>query len=154
MTDINELRNKLAAGYEEACKKISHPPNKGIVRQLQTPVVKSFYLDVVYRGNDKLNFGHRMTDKDLILLSDLLREHQNVIRASRVDGQECGSVLQRNQRRGGRDARQDPQGLPPIGKRQPPGEQPWHSGSRGTLRKPQGHAEPQIREPVQQQDSN
>jgi hypothetical protein len=78
MTDINELRGQLAKKYEEACQKISHPPNKGITRQLQTPVVKSFYLDVIYRGNDKLNFGHRMTDKDVILLADILREHQNV----------------------------------------------------------------------------
>lgn len=78
MTDINQIRKTIADRYSESCGKISHEPNKGIVRVFSNPTVKSFYLDLVYRGNDKVNFGHRMTDKDIILLSEVVAEHNNV----------------------------------------------------------------------------
>ena len=66
MTDISLIRKTLAEKYSEACGKIMHPPNQGIVRVLTnpTPTAKSFCLDLIYRGNDRVNFGHRMTDKD------------------------------------------------------------------------------------------
>ena len=78
MTDINLIRKTLAEKYSEACGKIMHPPNQGIVRVLTNPTVKSFYLDLIYRGNDKVNFAHRMTDKDIILLSEVVPEYSNV----------------------------------------------------------------------------
>ena len=80
MTDINLIRKTLAEKYSEACGKIMHPPNQGIVRVLTNPTVKSFYLDLIYRGNDKVNFAHRMTDKDIILLSEVVPEYSNIIR--------------------------------------------------------------------------
>ncbi len=39
---------------------------------------KSFYLDVIFRGNDKLNFSNRFTDRDLILLASALETHEKV----------------------------------------------------------------------------
>jgi len=72
MTDINLIRKTIADHYGEACDKIKHPPNKGIQRVLTNPTTKSFYLDLVYRGNDKINFAHRMTEKDIILLSEVI----------------------------------------------------------------------------------
>lgn len=78
MTDINQIRKAISDRYGEACEKIKHPPNKGIQRVLNTSAVKSFYLDLIYRGNDKYNFEHRMTDKDIILLSEVVPEYSNV----------------------------------------------------------------------------
>ncbi len=60
------------------CKKISHEPNNSLVRYLSNPITKSFYLDLVFRGNDKLNFNNRLTDRDLILLTSALDGHENV----------------------------------------------------------------------------
>lgn len=60
------------------CQKISHTPNNSLVRYLSNPTAKSFYLDIVFRGNDKLNFSNRLTDKDIILLSSALDGHENV----------------------------------------------------------------------------
>lgn len=54
------------------CKKISHEPNNSLVRYLANPASKSFYLDVIFKGNDKLNFNNRLTDRDLILLTSAL----------------------------------------------------------------------------------
>jgi hypothetical protein len=78
MTDINQIRKSISDRYIEGCDKIKHPINKGIQRVLTNPTVKSFYLDLVYRGNDKVNFSHRMTDKDIILLSEAVSEYSNV----------------------------------------------------------------------------
>jgi hypothetical protein len=36
---------------------------------------KSFYLDLIFRGNDKLNFANRFSDRDLILLVSALETH-------------------------------------------------------------------------------
>lgn len=68
MTDVSKLRKDIADKYQQLCKKISYDPNNSLVRALSNPVHKSFYLDFVFRGNDKLNFNHRLTDKDLILM--------------------------------------------------------------------------------------
>ena len=54
------------------CSKISHEPNNSLVRYFSNPVQKSFYLDLIFRGNDKLNFSHRLTDRDIILLTTAL----------------------------------------------------------------------------------
>ena len=72
MEDINQIRKSIADRYSSACKNIAHAPNQGIVRQLSASITQSLYLDFIYRGNDKVNFTHRMTDKDLILLTDAL----------------------------------------------------------------------------------
>lgn len=69
---MNEIRKSIANKYKESSERISHKINQGIVRQFTDPILQSLYLDVIYRGNFKLNFGHRMTDKDLILLTDCL----------------------------------------------------------------------------------
>jgi hypothetical protein len=42
------------------------------VRNFSNLTAKSFYLDLVFRGNDKLNFANRFTDRDVILLSSAL----------------------------------------------------------------------------------
>ena len=66
--------------YQELCKKINHEPNHSLVRCFSNPVAKSFYLDVVYRGNDKLNFNNRLTDRDVILMTSALESYENIIR--------------------------------------------------------------------------
>ena len=78
MEDINAVRRTVAAKYSSACDNILHRINQGLVRQLTSAVTQSLYLDVVYRGNDKTNFSHRATDKDLILLADALSPHVDV----------------------------------------------------------------------------
>ncbi len=75
MTDINILRKQIADKYTTMCQKINHSPNNSLVRYLVNPTAKSFYLDLIFRGNDKLNFNHRLTDRDLILLSSSLDGH-------------------------------------------------------------------------------
>ena len=80
MEDINFIRKAIADRYASVCKNIAHTPNQGIIRQLGGSVTQSLYLDFVYRGNDKVNFTHRMTDKDLILLTDALEPHTKVLR--------------------------------------------------------------------------
>lgn len=61
------------------CQKINHAPNNSLTRYLSNPGAKSFYLDLVFRGNDKLNFSHRLTDRDLILLTSALDGHETVM---------------------------------------------------------------------------
>ncbi len=75
MTDINILRKQISDKYTTMCQKINHSPNNSLVRYLVNPTAKSFYLDLIFRGNDKLNFNHRLTDRDLILLSSSLDGH-------------------------------------------------------------------------------
>ena len=72
MSDIGVIRGEIIEKYKELCGKISHVPNSSFVRTFGGSAVKSFYLDVVYRGNDKLHFGNRFTDRDIILLSSAL----------------------------------------------------------------------------------
>lgn len=43
-----------------------------------SPAQKSFYLNLIYRGNDKTNFNHRLADRDLILMAGILPEHASV----------------------------------------------------------------------------
>lgn len=79
MEDINEIRKTISNKYTSACHKISHSPNQGIIRQFSNSITQSLYLDFIYRGNDKVNFTHRMTDKDLILLTDALEPYAKVL---------------------------------------------------------------------------
>ena len=72
MSDIATVRTEVVNKYKELCQKINHTPNASFVRTFSSSTVKSFYLDLVYRGNDKLHFGHRFTDRDIILISSAL----------------------------------------------------------------------------------
>lgn len=72
MTDVNQVRKEISEKYMSMCQKISHSPNNSLVRYLSTPIPKSFYLDIVFRGNDKTNFNNRLTDRDIILLTSSL----------------------------------------------------------------------------------
>ena len=60
------------------CRKISHEPNSSFVRNFAAVPAKSFYLDLIFRGNDKLNFANRFSDRDLILLVSALESHEKV----------------------------------------------------------------------------
>jgi hypothetical protein len=64
--------------YKELCRKINHEPNTSFVRNFAALPAKSFYLDLLFRGNDKLNFANRFTDRDLILLTSALEGHEKV----------------------------------------------------------------------------
>ena len=75
MSDIANVRNEILEKYKELCKKINHTPNSSFVRNFSNIAVKSFYLDIVFRGNEKLNFSNRFTDRDIILLSSALETH-------------------------------------------------------------------------------
>ena len=48
------------------------------MRNFSNLAAKSFYLDLVFRGNDKLNFANRFTDRDVILLSSALEGQEKV----------------------------------------------------------------------------
>jgi hypothetical protein len=72
MSDISNVRNEIVGKYKELCIKINHMPNSSFVRNFSNITVKSFYLDIIFRGNDKLNFSNRFTDRDIILLSSAL----------------------------------------------------------------------------------
>ena len=78
MTDINETRKIIVDKYASLCEKITHEPNRSLVRYLSNPVPKSFYLDIIFRGNDKLNFSNRLADRDIILLTSALDGYENV----------------------------------------------------------------------------
>lgn len=79
MSDVNEIRKEIAAKYISMCEKISHEPNNSLARYLSNPVAKSFYLDLIFRGNDKLNFNSRLTDRDIILVTSAIEGYQNVL---------------------------------------------------------------------------
>lgn len=78
MSDIAAIRNDVLEKYKELCKKINHTPNTSFVRNFSNITVKSFYLDIVFRGNDKLNFANRFTDRDIILLASALESQEKV----------------------------------------------------------------------------
>ena len=75
MTDIAVVRTEILEKYRELCNKINHTPNTSFVRTFGNSTAKSFYLDLTFRGNDKLHFGNRFTDRDIILLSSALENH-------------------------------------------------------------------------------
>ena len=75
MSDVNEIRKEIASKYVSMCEKISHQPNNSLVRYFSNPAPKSFYLDLIFRGNDKLNFNSRLTDRDIILLTSALESN-------------------------------------------------------------------------------
>lgn len=58
---------KIATDYELQCKSLSINPNQAIIRTFKTKE-ESDEVNLVFRGNFKLNFNQRMTDKDLIVL--------------------------------------------------------------------------------------
>ncbi len=74
------MRGDIAGAYQAVCESIKHPFNQALVRTFSTPVAKTNYLDFVFRGNMKLNFRSRVYDKDLILFSDVLKNHVGLIR--------------------------------------------------------------------------
>lgn len=78
MTEANQIRKEICQKYLSMCQKISHIPNGSLVKYLSTPTTKSFYLDIIFRGNDKLNFTSRLTDRDIILLTRALDGYENV----------------------------------------------------------------------------
>ena len=79
MNDTGALRSEITDKYRELCTKIGHEPNTSFVRGFATAPVKSFYLDIIFRGNDKLNFNHRLSDHDVILLSSAFENHEKVV---------------------------------------------------------------------------
>lgn len=79
MSDVNAIRLEIAEKYASMCKKISHQPNNSFMRYMSNPVAKSFYIDLIFRGNDKLNFNSRLSDRDVILLTSALEGHENVV---------------------------------------------------------------------------
>ena len=75
MADVQVVRGEVLDKYRQLCGKINHTPNASFVRTFGNATVKSFYLDLVFRGNEKLHFGNRFTDRDIILLSSALEGH-------------------------------------------------------------------------------
>jgi hypothetical protein len=78
MTEANQVRKEISEKYLVMCEKISHTPNNSLVKYLSTPTTKSFYLDIIFRGNDKTNFSSRLTDRDIILLTRALDGYESV----------------------------------------------------------------------------
>lgn len=78
MSDVLVIRKEIVYKYQELCKKIEHQSNNSFVRSFGGATTKSFYLDIIFRGNDKLNFNNRFTDRDIILLTSALETHENV----------------------------------------------------------------------------
>jgi hypothetical protein len=78
MSDIGVVRGEVLEKYKELCRKINHEPNSSFTRNFAAVPAKSFYLDLVFRGNDKLNFANRFSDRDLILLASALEGHEKV----------------------------------------------------------------------------
>ncbi|EAS05339.1 hypothetical protein TTHERM_00695730 (macronuclear) [Tetrahymena thermophila SB210] len=87
--NIQDLRSSIAQKYSEHCEKIHHQPNKALIRELVNPSHNAppndeqggnTSLDIIFRGNDKLNFSSRLRDKDLIILCETLQESGEIIR--------------------------------------------------------------------------
>ncbi len=79
MTDITALRTEISQKYTKLSDKIQHKANPALLRYLSTPVPKSFFLDLIFRGNHKLNFNNRVTDRDIILIASALEKYEDVI---------------------------------------------------------------------------
>lgn len=81
---IQSLRASISEKYAEHCSKIHQEPNKSVIRELLKPShvappsedFQGAYggdsLDLIFRGNDKLNFTSRLRDRDAIILCEIL----------------------------------------------------------------------------------
>lgn len=52
---------------------MKHTPNKSVIRVFLDPV-STPKLDLIFRGNDKLNFTSRLADQDLIIICGCVNE--------------------------------------------------------------------------------
>jgi len=68
MSHVLDIKAKIAKAYEENCAKAEVTLNKALVRYLNEPEPDPERLNLIFRGNHKLNFSSRLSDEDLILL--------------------------------------------------------------------------------------
>ena len=82
MSSISSLREQIAVQYSEHCKQIREEPNKSLLRELIAPSHSAGddSLDLIFRGNDKLNFTSRLVDRDVIVLCECLSSFGDHIR--------------------------------------------------------------------------
>ena len=79
--DINAIRALIAENYEKSCFNMGQEPNKSIIREFKIEIPKSIKeLDIVFKGNDKLNFTTRMKSSDLIILCEIFENFTELIR--------------------------------------------------------------------------
>ena len=61
MQEIVNIRLAMAKKFAENCKNINIEVNKSLCRDFMEPsLVKSEFLDIIFRGNNKLNFTTRL----------------------------------------------------------------------------------------------
>ncbi|EGR33186.1 hypothetical protein IMG5_060000 [Ichthyophthirius multifiliis] len=82
--NIQQIRNEISHEFLENCQQIKHEANKILISELEYPSRtlqqdSEETLDIVFRGNDKLNFTSRLKDKDIIILSEVLKKHASII---------------------------------------------------------------------------
>ena len=75
-----KARDDLLTNYLQKCKDLEVEPNKSLIRYLEEPGAEEFCLDLIFRGNYKLNFNNRFRDNDMIILSSILEEHSELVR--------------------------------------------------------------------------
>ena len=84
------MKEKIASDYKNQCDKLSIPANKALWRNFDSPIrgptngggdeEDSESINIVFKGNDKLNFSDRMRDKDLIILCQVMENYKELIR--------------------------------------------------------------------------
>lgn len=75
-----KARLEILSGYKLKCKDLNLDPNSALIRTLEEPGPEEFCIDIIFRGNYKLNFSNRLQDQDLIILTSLLENYTELIR--------------------------------------------------------------------------
>jgi Ran GTPase-activating protein (RanGAP) involved in mRNA processing and transport len=83
MQSIRDVKEQLAKAYKDACEKTKTKLNRALNRYLEEVDTGKSTLDIIFRGNNKVNFSSRLSDQDLILLCSILEPH--VTRIGHID---------------------------------------------------------------------
>jgi len=60
---------------------MNHTPNAMLIQNLCEEVSEDVQsLDIIFRGNDKYNFSCRLSDKDIIILCEILQNIAGLMR--------------------------------------------------------------------------
>lgn len=75
--DWKKANQQIAKDYESQCCKLAMEPNKAICSCFEK---RDSQVSLVFKGNDKLNFTKRMSDKDLIILCNIMENYKDLIK--------------------------------------------------------------------------
>lgn len=79
MISITDLKKKIGEAYKKACETTETKVNKALIRFFEEGDPGKQKFNLIFRGNHKLNFSSRLSDTDIILLTNVLEPYVNYI---------------------------------------------------------------------------